>query len=344
MVADLCGDEEAHLCLCSICEKKFELAGMSQIRRAWHSEKAGMRQNKTYSSVCKKCNNEKLRLTVQVRSCLTEEQAVGYHNMSKQGLKELYKKTQQLHGHQLKKELTEAILLSDIERATMANEEGLFQPRDEVVADWSLKRPEMLKVLLEKAPTRKCQHTERVMIMVPSYSVKRSKEQQNQLELDSLQTAVKKIKVQKEITDEPDDEKKENQEGEPSDKPAMGKPDNKVRRYPRWFIKPASEAQLMRLTGLVVKLELEKLKHAHASFQIEAHHSVPDKLMAKIDAYKCKLDITKGTAEKFLKEKQFSCQSFEALLVDSRALCVPRRACLAQIATITHLLLSAEKI
>ena len=95
---------------------------------------------------------------------------MGYQNMSPQERNELFKKAQHLRGYQLNKELTEAILLSDIERVTkiMANEEGIFQPRDEAVADWSLKRPEMLKALLENARTRTCQHTEREMIMVPS--------------------------------------------------------------------------------------------------------------------------------------------------------------------------------
>ena len=189
MVVDACDDEEAGLYMCTTCATKIE-EGKSILVNA-----AGVTRNEADRRRCRKCHNMLCRLQRAVKQ-LNEEARVGYRAMKPEARREFYKKTRNLCGADLNKELTEAILLSDIERVTkmMANEEGIFQPRDEAVADWSLKRPEMLKALLENARTRTCQHTEREMIMVPSYSVKLSWEQQNKLEQQKEARKIKKMR------------------------------------------------------------------------------------------------------------------------------------------------------
>ncbi len=334
MVVDPCGDEEAGLYMCSTCENKVEL-GNSIVVNA-----AGVARNEADRRRCRKCHNMLSRLQRCVKS-LTEEQQVGYRAMSPQGRKELYKRAQLLCGSNLNKELTEAIHWSDIQRETTpSNEEGTFKPQAEVIAEWTEKRPEMLKELLEKAPSMECKYTGATLIMVPSYSVKRSNEQlletRKVQKLESRRT-VKKIKVQKETKDEPDDENKENREGEPSDQPAMGKPE----KVPKGaVIKPATEGQLGRLTKLAAKLEEIKLNCAQAALQVETQGAtewIPDKLTAKIDAYKCKLDIALATAEKLMDEKQFSADAFKALLEDCEDVGAPLQACLDHMATLVLL-------
>ena len=192
----------------------------------------------------------------------------------------------------------------------------------------------MLQVLLERAPRMTCRYTGAELIMVPSFSYKRTHEQHNETKktrkVESEQT-VKKVKVVKEVQAEPQqDADEENAGANKGNGAAKGKGKGAQ-------VKPATDAQLKRLEKIIAKLDSTKLHHAQAMLEIDtkkAHAWIPMKLTDQINAYKSKLDTTHTMAAKFFADKQFSPDDFKALLEDCKAVGAPFLECIAQSETL----------
>ena len=230
-------DVERVLCRCSTCNEEVacELAVLLWNENPITGAKDQWR--------CRLCHNAMGRVRTALKS-MSEEQNLGFQNLTLEERREFYKKAQEKCGAHLQKELTESITTSTIRKITeTTHEDGNFVPLEEVEEEWGQKRPEMLAQLKLHAPRMTCKYTGAELIMVPSYSYKHARETcDSTMKVRKLQSeqCVKKIKVTKEKATQ-----EENQVNELS-----AQNHNKADRP-----KPITDAQQKRLNKIMTGLE-----------------------------------------------------------------------------------------
>ena len=197
---------------------------------------------------CRQCHTAKERVRHALKS-MSEDQNLGFQNMTLEERRDFYKKAQTKCGAHLQKELTESINTSTLKKISETTlEDGKFVDLGEVEEEWGEKKPEMLAQLKLHSPRMTCKYTGATLIMVPSYSFKRAAETcDSTMKVRKLQSeqCVKKIKVIKErATQEENDENHVNQNQPPGPKLAKAH-----------LIKPITDAQQKRLDKILIGLE-----------------------------------------------------------------------------------------
>ena len=293
-------EQSVELCRCSTCNEDVEEKSavclknedpVKGVKKQWR---------------CKLCHSAMGRIRTAFKS-MSEEQKLGFHDLTLAERREFYKKAQTLCGANLQKTLTESVTTATIRKMTeTAHEDGNFLPIKEVEAEWSQKRPEMWAQLELHAPRLECKYTGAELIMVPSYSYKRARETcdstTNVHKLESDQ-CVKKVKVTKE------NQVKGTQNED------QGTPSSKCTKAD--IPKPITDAQKKRMNKIMTLLEQNKLKYADLRLHIDtnnAHDSVGEKLMNRIKDLHSKLDDLIERIKKALLKESISSNGFRDLM------------------------------
>ena len=292
-------EQSVELCRCSTCNQDVEEKSavclknedpLKGVKNQWR---------------CRLCHNAMGRVRTAFKS-MSEEQKLGFQDLTLVERREFYKKAQTLCGAHLQKTLTESITTSTIRKISeTSHEDGHFLPIKEVEAEWSQKRPEMWAQLELHAPRLECKYTGAELIMVPSYSYKRARETcdstTNVRKLESDQ-CVKKIKVTKE-----NQVKGTQEEDQGNPAPKHNKAD---------IPKPITDAQQKRLNKIMTGLEQNKLKYADLCLHIDtnnAHESISERLMKRITDLSGNLDALIERTKNALSQNSISSNGLKDL-------------------------------
>ena len=281
-------DVEQVLCRCCTCNQEVEEEASVLVQESVSEQKYWR---------CRLCHNAMGRVRTALKS-MSEEQNLGFQNLTLEERREFYKKAQTKCGAHLQKELTESITTSTISKVSdLTLEDGNFRPLEEVEEEWMQKRPQMLAQLKLHAPRMTCKYTGAELIMVPSYSYKHARETCDSTtkmrKLESEQ-AVKKIKV--------------TQEKKKPSAPNHNKADTP---------KPITAAMQKRLNKCQSDLEKSKLKYADLCLHIDtnnAHDSISEKLMKRITDLSGQLDALTERTKKALSQNSISSSGLKDLL------------------------------